>query len=421
MTLDPVHFEGITRLAGRIRQDVDASDHRAFAQQVWEEWLDPLRADGDVLLEPLDEHRRRMMPVDEAALQPDRFETRHGLDSGTINPTTFKNGVVLDVAQAAMSAVPSDLDLHRGRTTVMTVHTNDAMADLNGDWTMFDEGYTRGRVLHAPRVDRYETAVVHDLALFLAESSHALDNADIVSDLLVMDGPVYPKGLLNWANREPELRDLLAEDERPRDVIENYIRLVERFAERDVPLCGFVKTPITRAITRTVRDQRGNAPWVNDAAFFSQVLERRERVAGEDGPEYDRVTDALTFTSWFVSRGGADHAMSTLGDAFGIDRRLPPEAYEVTFCVLYDPRTDVVYRLEAPAAFTADEDQREAILMQALKGVAVERGPPMAVAKADGLAQIGRAETDALRGALERAFDTEADTTYDDERWGLLD
>ncbi|MFC6834915.1 DNA double-strand break repair nuclease NurA [Halomarina ordinaria] len=414
MTLDPVHFDGITRLAARLGQDVDTSDHRAFAETVWEEWLDPLSDDGDVIVEPLGERRRRMVDVTEAALQDDPFSTRHGLDSGTINPTTFKNGLVLDVAQAAMSAVPSDLDLHRGRTVVMTVHSNDATTTLGDEWTMADEGYTRQRVLHAPRVSRYEAAVVHELALYLAESSHALDNAGIVEDLLVMDGPIYPKGLLNWADREPELATLLVEDERPRDVIGNYLRLVETFVERDVPLVGFVKTPISRSITRTVREGAGNAPWVNDAAFFSKVLERREEVDGE----WERLTDALTFTNWFVSRGGADRELSTLGDAFGLERRLDPADYEVTFCVVYDPRTDVVYRVEAPAVFTRDAEHRERLLLQVLKGVAVERGPPKAVGKADSLAGIGRAETTALRAALERAFETELDTGYDEERWG---
>ncbi len=416
MTLDPVHFKGITGLARRIQRDVDAGDHREFAATVWGEYLDPLYDDGEPVVEPLGDQRLRSAAIEQVALTEDRFPTRHGLDSGTINPTTFDNGLVLDVAQAAMAAVPSDLELHRGRTTVMTVHSNDVTVSLDREWTASDEGYSREHVLHAPRVSRYESAVVHELSIYLAESKHALSNADVVEDLLVMDGPVYPKGLLNWAYREPELADLLAEDERPRDVIANYIDLVERLASRSVPMVGFVKTPLSRTITRTVREREGSAPWVNDAAFFKQLLERRR-----DG---ERLTDALTFTSWFVSRGGADRAMSTLSDAFGIDRELEPEAYEVTFCIIYDPREDVVYRLEAPAAFTRDPERREALLTQTLKSVAARAGPPLAVAKADGLASIGRRETDALREALEEALDAERESSFDDQRqeaWMSLD
>jgi len=413
MTLDPVHFEGITRLAGRIEQGVDRSDHREFAETVWGEFLDPLVDDGVEVLEPLGDQHRRRVDVEDAALQAEPFDTQHGLDSGTINPTTFKNGVTLDVAQAAMSAVPSDLELHRARTVVEAVHSNDATVVFEDEWTMFDGGYGRGRVLHAPRVNRYETTVVHELALYEAESEHALMQADVVEDLLVLDGPIYPKGLLNWADREPELADLLRE-QGPRDVVENYVRLVERFVERDIPLIGFVKGPVSRAITRTVRGKRGGAPWVNDAAFFSQVLERREEVDGE----YERRTDELTYTNWFVSRGGADAGMSVEGSAFGIDRELDPEEYEVTFFVVYDPRDDVVYRVEAPRAFTGDPDLREDLRNQVLSGVAAERGPPRAVAKADELARISREETRALREAIGRAFDADPDTGYDARRWG---
>jgi len=49
MTLDPVHFDGIARLAGRIDHGTDERDRRAFAETVWAEFLDPpslQRTDG---------------------------------------------------------------------------------------------------------------------------------------------------------------------------------------------------------------------------------------------------------------------------------------------------------------------------------------------------------------------------------------
>ncbi len=413
VTLDPVHFEGITRLSQRVERGVDRSEHRAFAETVWGEFLDPLVSDGVAVLEPIGDQRRRTVDVEDVALVDDPFPTRHGLDSGTINPTTYRNGLVVDVAQAAMSAVPSDLDLHRARTVVQAVHASDATVVFEDEPSMFDEGYVEGRVLHAPRVNRYEGTVVHELALYTAESEHARRQADVVEDLLVLDGPIYPKGLLNWADRSPELAQLLDED-RPRDVVENYVRLVERFVEREVPLVGFVKTPVSRAVTRTVREQRGSAPWVNDAAFFGDVLERRRRTAEED---YERRTDELSFTNWFVSRGGADHRISAASDQFDIDRSLPAEAYEVTFLPVYDPRDDTLYRLEAPRAFTDDADLRERIELQVLSEVAARRGPPEAVAKADELARISREETQALREAIGETFDAERDTGYDERRW----
>ncbi|MFB6096925.1 MAG: DNA double-strand break repair nuclease NurA, partial [Haloferacaceae archaeon] len=408
MTLDPVHVDGIARLASAIAADVDDGDHADLAETAWG-WLDPLRRDGATVLEPLGEQRLRAVGVDDVALAASPFETAHGLDSGTINPTTFKNGLVLDVAQAAMAAVPSDLDLHRSRSLVATVHTNDVTTDHDHDWTAYDEGFSRRRVLHAPRVNRFAEGVVHALSLYLAESEHALEHADAVTDLLLLDGPIYPKELLNWQDRDPELSDL-AREAKPRSVLENYVRLVERFVERDVPLAGFVKNPSAKVITRTLRETGVEAPWADDTGLFTRLLERRE-----DG---QRREDQLTFTSWFVSRGGADRTLAADGDALGVERRLDPGAYEVTFFVVYDPRRDVCYKVEAPHAVTREAETREALTAHVLRDVAATRGPPEAVAKADELARVGAAEKAALRRKFEERFDSESVRTYDDVRWG---
>ena len=414
VTLDPVHFEGIARLARNVSHDVNESDHRELATTVWENFLDPLYDpdDGRALLEPLGELRRRAVLIEGIALEEDAFPTSHGIDSGTINPTTFKNGLVLDIAQAAMSACPSDLELHRRRTIVMTAHTNDETREIGTDWQKQDEGYCRQRLIQVPRVNRFEEAVVHALALYLAESQHALDNAEEVEDLLYLDGPLYPKGMLNWLDRDLELAQLLVDEQLPRDVVKNYVELVERFVDRGVPLVGFVKNPASKAVTRTLR-RKTTAPWVDDTALFRQLLERRTDVDGES----ERMTDQLTFTNWFVSRGGSDRVMGPDGEDLGAERTLDPTAYEVTFCILYDPRDDVVYKLEAPYAFTRDEETREALITQALMDVAVSRGPPLAVDKADQLARISRDEKESLRTALEQEFDSERGRTYDDVRW----
>ncbi|WP_299265928.1 DNA double-strand break repair nuclease NurA [Halorientalis sp.] len=411
MTLDPVHFDGIAKLADRIESGVDTSDHRDLAGTVWTEFLDPLYDEGTPILEPLGDQRCRLVDAEDAALMESPFPTQHGLDSGTINPTTFKNGLVIDVAQAAMAAVPSDLDLHRGRTIVSTVHSNDGTVDVTeDDWSLFDRGYGRGRILQAPRVDRFEQTVVHALALYLAESKHATLNAEVVSDLLVLDGPIYPTGLLKWTDQDPTLAELLVEDERPRDVVQQYVDLVEQFVTRDVPLVGFVKSTASKAITRTVR-RKSAAPWVNDAALFEQILRRTDG----DG---DTDTDVLTFTNWFVSRAGADCPLSVESSLdLELTKELDPEAYEVTFFVIYDPREELIYRVEAPYAFTEDPGLREDLAMQVVGDVAAQTGPPLAVEKADELARISRQEKAALQRQLEETFSSDRQREYDDVRW----
>jgi hypothetical protein len=110
--------------------------------------------------------------------------------------------------------------------------------------------------------------------------------------------------------------------------------------------------------------------------------------------------------------------MAADGDALGIDRELDPELYEPTFTVVYDPRTDVTYKLEAPYAFTRDAETRDRLTRQVLADVATTRGPPEAVAKADELARIDATEKAALRRKFEERFDSDQQATYDDLRWG---
>jgi hypothetical protein len=412
MALDPVHVDGIASLAGQLTDGIDTTAQQDFAETVWADFLDPLVHDGRTVLAPLDGQARRTAAIEAAALQERPFPTHHGLDSGTINPTTFKNGVVLDVAQAAMASVPSDLDLHRSRTIIASIHSNDVTTQFSEEWQSFDDDYSRKQAFVVPRVDRYEQDVVHALALYLAESAHALEHADAVSDLLILDGPLYPTGLLTWADHDPELAELLVKDD-VLAVVERYVDLVETFIEAGVPLLGFVKSITSKAITRAIRGNQGQAPWANDAGLFRQLLERTD----EDG---ETRTDALSFTNWFRSRVGTDHLLSVNGDALGIERSRDPADYEVTFFVVYDPRDDLLYRIEAPYAFTQDSEMRDRLTRQVLADVAAQGGPPLAVQKADDLARIGGDEKRALRTEIERRLDSERQRVYNDKRWGSI-
>jgi hypothetical protein len=435
MTLDPIHVDAIARLAGSVADSVDDSEQAALAEVVWEEFLDPLvDRRGRTVLEPLGDRRRSRVGIDEIALVDRPFPTVHGIDSGTINPTSFKNGLVLDLAHAAMAVDPSDLSVHRARTIVATVHTADRRPALETDWMYHDEGHSKHRIIRSPPVNRYAEAVVHALSLYLAEGHHAREHAHVVDDLLLLDGPLYPKEILTWRDRNPELEELTYEA-RPKAVLENYVRLVERFVDRGVPLAGFVKNPTARVITGTLRGKETDfeAPWPDDTGLFVRLLERqsdeaddgsaagRESIGADDEVEVplgaNRQRDELTFTSWFVSRGGPDGAMAADGDALGVERHLAPECYEVTFFVVYDPRTDLCYKVEAPYAVTRDPDVRQRLTTQVLSAVAAEGGPPRAVAKADELAKISAAEKAALRRKFAQQLHSEQQRTYNNHRW----
>lgn len=410
MTLDPIHFEGIANLAGRINRQAETTESPEFASSIYYNFLDPLFQEGDVVLEPIEPIERHRVDITSAALQTPPFPTQHGLDAGTINPTTFTNGLVLDIAQAAIGAVPSDLGLHRARTVVATVHSNDATIDCTeDDWSVFDDGFSRGRIIQAPQVSRYEEAVVHALSLYRAEVSHAITEAEVVEDILVLDGPIYPKGLLAWSESNQELATLLSEDNRPREVIDQYVALIEKFAAEKVPLIGFIKNSSSKVITRALRGEH-RVPWVNDAAFFRRVLK----------PHESQRSSQLTFTSWFRSQGGLDRELSREGDAYGLTRNRPVAEYDVTFFCVYDPRDDHIYRIETPAVFGEDQLLRDKITKHVIRDIAAERGPPPAVRKADELARISREEKEALVKKIEQTFDADRNVSYDERRWGFL-
>ncbi|WP_137284831.1 DNA double-strand break repair nuclease NurA [Halorussus salinisoli] len=416
MTLDPVHFDGIAGLADHIDYDAEDQDHRDSAESVWQNFLDPLYdGDGRPILEPMDDLSRRRVSAEEIALEDEPFPTTHGLDAGTLNPRPFKNGLVLDVAHAAMSANPSDLDLHDCRTVVKALHSNDTSKNFGTEWESYNDGSQRRIVhTHLPQ-NQYEEDVVHALALYLAESSHALEHADRVSEFLLLDGPIYPKGVLRWYSRSSVLTDLFEESDHVSRILDNYVELVETFADRGVPFAGFVKNVSAKSVVRTLKRETdfGPVPWAHDAGLFAQILERRELVDGE----FERLTDDLTLTNWFESRAGLDGFFDD-EDNPHLDRRLDSDQYKVTFCVVYDPRRDLVFKVEAPKAFTDDPETRDRIERQVLQEVALQRGPPQAISKADGLAAIDRGSVDSLVKSFERSLDTELDENYNAVRWG---
>lgn len=411
MTLDPVHVEEIAALARLISRDVEDDDHDDVAERVWDHYLDPLEREGRRLLEPVDEQAKRMVAIDDIGLTDSPFATAHGLDAGTLNPTTYHNGAVVDLAHAAMARDPSDHDLHRHRSIVGTIHLNATDRRVLEEWITFDEGYCRRKWLHAPRVDRFVEGVVHTLALYHAESAHALEHFEHVEDLLILDGPIYPKELLRWEDRHPELRERLVADVLPTEIVQAYVDIVSQCLEADIPLAGFVKNPSSNRLTRSIRSVGHPAPWFNDAAFFRRILDPTGAV--------DRPMDYLACTNWFISRAGTDRAFSRTGSA-AVDLAFSHrrEDYEVTFMAIFDPRDGIVYRLEAPLGWTRDPEMRDRLTRYCLREIAAERGPPRAVAKADTLARIGRGQKQSLRRALEAEWETVLDRTYDDRRWG---
>lgn len=409
MALDAVHFEAMTELLGRVNRPGRARDRHELAERLWHEGLaDPPHG---VPVTPLDEPGRFAASVDELATDTTAFDRITAVDAGSLNPTTFQNGLVIDVAHAAVAASPSDVDLHRRRTVVAAVHGPPAEVRESADWTTFDNGYGRARIVAAPPLDHEEETAVHGLALETAEINHALDFAVDHGDCLLMDGSVYPASVLHWADREGTLAETLYADPAPRHVLQQAVDLVDRCRDAQVPLVGLVKNWTARGIVRGLAEapdlEVGAIPWPTDTSLFQQLL------AGiADGRA------ELRWTSWFAIEGGVATGLGRAIEEYGLDADAPASAYDLAAMVVYDPRDNLVFRVEAPRPLVESSKSRDRITRHVLSGIARESGPPPTLRKADELARISRGDRQQLKRELEHTLTSPEVTSYDELRWG---
>ncbi|MFW6448269.1 MAG: DNA double-strand break repair nuclease NurA [Halobacteriota archaeon] len=408
MPLDAVHVDAIDRLVGSIDRPGLANDRAELAEALWTDVIvDPPAA---VPLEPLEPAARASAPVDDLALERRPFDTVSAVDAGSLNPTTFRNGLVVDLAHAAMATTPSDVDRHRRRTIVAVAHGPTSEIRSDRDWTTFDDDHGRARLVAAPYVLREEQTAVHTLALEAAEVEHALANRDGFGDLLLLDGSAYPASVLHWEDRRGELAASVAETE-PKRVLEGSLAVVDACRDDGVACGGFVKNWTARGLVRAIEEAGvadvGRLPWRTDYGLFSQLLAAVE-------PEAE---PALRWTSWFRMDYGVGRAMPRAIEAYGLDAAGDPAEYALGFMVVHDPRERVAFRVEAPVCILDDDATRAALTRHVLGGVAQTAGPPPTLAKADALAGIGRRERQDLRRQLERSLGSPQLSRYDDVRW----
>jgi hypothetical protein len=405
MPLDPVHVDGINSLARRIRDDYEDPDDSDDLDALWD-FLDPLRDGSGRVFAPVDELKKRAVALDGIALVDDEFPTQHGIDAGTLNPRSFTNGLTLDVAHTAGASVPSDLSLHRKRTIVTAVQSSDHSVVFEDSWDAFDDASADGRVVQAPRDTENARESTHVFSLYLSESTHLGKTYESADDLLYLDGPLYPLGLLRWLDIDPTFgrSDLTGE------IASNYFGTYERALSEDVPVVGFVKNPSCSRVVRRLRDAGPPVPWSNDAGFFRHFLTN----TSDEGEDADVAKGDLTFTNWFVSRLYAD-------ELFDVAPPLDTPREDLLPAVMYvhDPRHGTVHRAEAPLGFVRDEETRDAVTRQTLKEVALSR-VPRAVSKADALARVSNDQRESLVRRFEDALGTTEETNYDRDRWGYV-
>ena len=91
--------------------------------------------------------------------------------------------------------------------------------------------------------------------------------------------------------------------------------------------------------------------------------------------------------------------------------------YDLTFFMIYDPRSGVVFRVESPYAFSQNPLIRQKIENFILKEMAIYNGPPRAINKADHLARMSNSQKVTLGKILAAHYNTRIDVNYNFIRW----
>jgi hypothetical protein len=394
----------------------DSTDESASS--IWNR-LNPLQdQNGTTIIEPIDSDLYiKEFSIRNAPSTESPFPTQNAVDSGTLY-VPFTNGMSLAYSRAVMAVNPTDKNLHDSDTITMCYNAPHPLAP---DQSETLESFSMTTIPNLPD----ETAL-HDTALYLSEGGHALKWADSVKDILILDGPIFPVGLLAWHSGKPNLKKLLLENGPSRRALKTYIDLINSFVkpaaangQQTPPLIGFVKNPRGSAIKSafdSLPNETNSFVWGHDSSFFKQILSAHSTSKTQRGATTHDST--LVYTNWFISKGRiASKFEEFLLDPFiGIlDHKNP--LYDLTFFMIYDPRSGVVFRVESPYAFSQNPLIRQKIENFILKEMAIYNGPPRAINKADHLAQMSNSQKVTLGKILAAHYNTRIDVNYNFIRW----
>lgn len=320
-----------------------------------------------------------------------------------------------------MSGADADRTPEQRGTIVTGVYLEDD--DVRLQQERIELGDVEGKIVRIPvmRQRTNVTSILTSTVQRLAEGRHARRCLEDVDGPLFLDGSVYPLSVIYWTLLERAGQGApVGNWDLPKEVIRNYVAVVDACYEQDIPVLGVVKTSSMGELTESLREKisqnnlRGprrtlrDVPWLRDHQFVGEVLR-------------DSSLNHLTYTSWFVQqrvelRGDSFALLEAVEDDLGHGR---PADYRRAFAYVRTPKTGNVFRIETPVLFLADDERREQVLLKALKEVARQGDVPRAVARADRIARISPDNREAIRGALqtvEPAFDYNHDG-----RWSHLE
>jgi len=394
-------FSQKIRLSGR--------DHREEARRVFSK----LQLNGPIrALTPIGYAHEEVLSLAKQADADPMLSPLYAVDGGSTRLQRLEDGTTLCAYQAVLASDPDTrfqgLPLEAYRSLALVSHAH--RLDIGGAHVeILKERFLHLRRVHLTRhdLDRDVESVINGLARVGAEAYHALRMLELLEPtrgMWLLDGPLYPVLLYYYFAGGPAVRGVSWTDWEPAvRILGEPLRLVERCAERTIPLLALNKTPGGAWLLEfAVLPQERS--WASDAQFLKAVLSETPR-------------DALGYTNWFVQE---EYALPPERESFDLfehlrerfSLELPPRAYHVCFFYVYDPRVQAVLKVEAPRAIV-EVHTPERLQRKVLGEIARGKGVPPAIRRADSRARITEEESTGLL----RDSGLEIDWLYNQSRY----
>ena len=423
MTLEPVHIKEIHDMVERIDNCLKTDDSGDDMENVSNilDMLKELKYNGKTVIRSIGPVKRGKVSIEKMIQTDDLFDTSYSCDSGSTTAKTFDNGLFVDFCHCAMASTPTNLDLHSMRTIVAATYIDSKKISVSvGDnWESFDSGMSRKKIINiqAGLLKKKVNDMLHDIALYLCESEHILQLLERMEDdsFFIMDGPIYPKRLMYWMvveSDEVQVRN----DPHCKKILQNYIDIMDHHIKKQKALVGFVKNPEDMQVMQTLKKQDINIdlPWMLDAQFFKNALSlEKAGIKRKDAKKY------ITYTNWFMQPNQFyEKALSATYPLFdGVRHDFPAEDYSLTFFMIFVPKMDTIFKVEAPYGLVKNDEMRWQITRKVLYDISLN-GIPKTLSKADSVAKIQLSERKQI---ISKFRNSRVDTSYNDIRWGEMD
>ncbi|MCD5425196.1 MAG: DNA double-strand break repair nuclease NurA [Methanosarcinaceae archaeon] len=433
MPLEQVHIKAILDITSNIELYLsDESNNKELPNIL--KYLQELKHNDKTILKSIGSVNLFEINKFKMSQSKDVVKSTYSCDSGSTNPILFDNGLFVSFCHAVIATIPTNLEIHKKRTIVSVAYSESKSTRIrtNTEWNFFDDDTSRWKLIQIESgllkkgIDR----VVHDIALYFAESEHILLNIfnlngfKNISDLknikelenlnedefFIMDGPIIPKQLIYlMALKNESIR--IYEDEVAEKIIQNYIDIIDYHIKRKIPIIGFVKNPEDSYILKALKSKEYelDLPWTRDSQLFKAILSNHTK----DSENLRFSKNFISYTNWFIHP-----YKSTIEKASPITEfSMPDEDYFIAFFIIYVPDMDVVFKIESPYGLIKNEKIRNHITKKVLYDISLN-GIPITLTKADSIAKIRISEKQQI---IDRFKNIKSDTIYNDIRWGNID